>query len=273
MLSAVFVEILIQVGEARGAACPPAGAELKAPEPKTAARTAAPTVRQRHDNRRTGAPLRRWLSVWTKRNSTVKGGPHDTSAVHSPCPCRECDWCRRAAVSDGVPYRCRAWWQRHREGVEQVRDERVVAAERNQLDHALLAKQPLGGVVCLLTELACAGELARHGVDGALVVGIERWVIPAADGIDDSVAHPVLAGHPGVRPPLEFGLPGGAHGDDRQLAQAAHDRCVRWQDELSDVSCGGSDRIAVGFRTVDGKRRTLAELWNGSARTIIQTPK
>ncbi len=43
--------------------------------------------------------------------------------------------------------------------------------------------------------------------------------------------------------------------------------------ELRDMSCGGNDCVAVGFRTVSGKRRTLAELWNGSAWSIITTPK
>jgi hypothetical protein len=41
---------------------------------------------------------------------------------------------------------------------------------------------------------------------------------------------------------------------------------------LRDVSCGGSDCIAVGFRIVTGMHRTLAERWNGSAWTILQTP-
>jgi hypothetical protein len=41
---------------------------------------------------------------------------------------------------------------------------------------------------------------------------------------------------------------------------------------LRDVSCGGSDCVTVGFRTVAGKHRTLAELWNGSAWTIVATP-
>ena len=42
---------------------------------------------------------------------------------------------------------------------------------------------------------------------------------------------------------------------------------------LRGLSCGGSDCLAVGFRTVAGKKRTLAELWNGSGWTIIKTPK
>jgi hypothetical protein len=42
---------------------------------------------------------------------------------------------------------------------------------------------------------------------------------------------------------------------------------------LQAVSCGGSDCLAVGFRTVAGKERTLTELWNGSAWTIINTPQ
>ena len=42
---------------------------------------------------------------------------------------------------------------------------------------------------------------------------------------------------------------------------------------LQGLSCGGSNCLTVGFRTVAGKRRTLAELWNGSAWTIITTPR
>ncbi len=42
---------------------------------------------------------------------------------------------------------------------------------------------------------------------------------------------------------------------------------------LRGVSCGGSRCLAVGFRTVAGKLRTLAELWNGLAWTIITTPR
>jgi hypothetical protein len=42
---------------------------------------------------------------------------------------------------------------------------------------------------------------------------------------------------------------------------------------LDDVSCGGIDCLAVGFRTSHGLKRTLAELWNGSAWRIVSTPK
>lgn len=42
---------------------------------------------------------------------------------------------------------------------------------------------------------------------------------------------------------------------------------------LQGLSCGGTGCLAVGFRTVAGKRRTLAERWNGSAWTIVGTPK
>jgi len=41
---------------------------------------------------------------------------------------------------------------------------------------------------------------------------------------------------------------------------------------LRGVSCGGGDCVTVGFRIVAGKHRTLAELWNGSAWTIVPTP-
>jgi hypothetical protein len=42
---------------------------------------------------------------------------------------------------------------------------------------------------------------------------------------------------------------------------------------LEDVSCGSADCLAVGFQTAHGLKRTLAELWNGSAWTIVKTPK
>jgi hypothetical protein len=42
---------------------------------------------------------------------------------------------------------------------------------------------------------------------------------------------------------------------------------------LEDVACGRADCLAVGFQTAHGLRRTLAELWNGSAWTIVKTPK
>ena len=42
---------------------------------------------------------------------------------------------------------------------------------------------------------------------------------------------------------------------------------------LQDASCGGSNCLAVGFQKSHGLTRTLAELWNGSAWTIVKTPK
>jgi hypothetical protein len=42
---------------------------------------------------------------------------------------------------------------------------------------------------------------------------------------------------------------------------------------LQDVSCGGGNCLAVGFQRAHGLTRTLAELWNGSAWTIVKTPK
>ena len=42
---------------------------------------------------------------------------------------------------------------------------------------------------------------------------------------------------------------------------------------LTSISCGGSDCLAVGWRTSSGKRRTLAELWSGSSWAIVGSPK
>ena len=42
---------------------------------------------------------------------------------------------------------------------------------------------------------------------------------------------------------------------------------------LQGLSCDGTSCLAVGFRTVAGRRRTLAERWSGSAWTIIPTPR
>jgi len=41
---------------------------------------------------------------------------------------------------------------------------------------------------------------------------------------------------------------------------------------LGDVSCGTAFCMAVGYRTVAGAHRTLAELWNGTTWQIISTP-
>jgi hypothetical protein len=41
---------------------------------------------------------------------------------------------------------------------------------------------------------------------------------------------------------------------------------------LGAVSCGGTTCLAVGFRTVAGVRRTLAEIWNGATWRILSTP-
>jgi hypothetical protein len=42
---------------------------------------------------------------------------------------------------------------------------------------------------------------------------------------------------------------------------------------LGAVSCGGSICMGVGYRTIAGARRTLAELWNGTSWRILPTPK
>ena len=42
---------------------------------------------------------------------------------------------------------------------------------------------------------------------------------------------------------------------------------------LTALSCGGSDCLAVGYRTSSGRQRTLAEWWNGSSWSIIAAPK
>lgn len=41
---------------------------------------------------------------------------------------------------------------------------------------------------------------------------------------------------------------------------------------LAGLSCGGAFCMAVGYRTVAGVHRTLAELWNGTMWQIIKTP-
>jgi hypothetical protein len=42
---------------------------------------------------------------------------------------------------------------------------------------------------------------------------------------------------------------------------------------LTSLSCAGSDCLAVGRRTSSGRQRTLAELWNGSSWSIVNSPK
>jgi hypothetical protein len=42
---------------------------------------------------------------------------------------------------------------------------------------------------------------------------------------------------------------------------------------LADLSCGGTMCLAVGYQTISGAQRTLAEIWNGSAWQILPTPR
>jgi hypothetical protein len=42
---------------------------------------------------------------------------------------------------------------------------------------------------------------------------------------------------------------------------------------LVSLGCGGSDCLAVGYHTSSGRQRTLAELWNGSSWSIVNSPK
>lgn len=43
--------------------------------------------------------------------------------------------------------------------------------------------------------------------------------------------------------------------------------------DLLAASCGAQICLAVGYRTIAGVRRTLAELWNGTAWKILATPR
>src|SRR5580698_3271423 len=114
--------------------------------------------------------------------------------------------------------------ERDGEGVQQERDEGVIPAERDQLDHPGVPEELPGLVIGLLAELAGLGELTGGGVDDPLVIGLKGRFLAAADRVDDRAGHAVLAGHAGMRPPLELGFPPGAHGDDGDLAQPALDR-------------------------------------------------
>jgi hypothetical protein len=72
---------------------------------------------------------------------------------------------------------------------------------------------------------------------------------------------------------MTLGGPDGSQWWDGTAWQSAKAISAGGGSALAGISCGGSDCLAVGFRTVAGKRRTLAELWNGSAWTIITTPR
>jgi hypothetical protein len=64
----------------------------------------------------------------------------------------------------------------------------------------------------------------RGQVDGALVAGFKRWVFVTGDGVDYRVGDAVPAGHAGVGPPFELGLPVGADGEDGDFEEPALDR-------------------------------------------------
>src|ERR1022692_1304905 len=175
--------------------------------------------------------------IWSRGliRATTPTTPHlggcCAASTTPPTPLASC-WTpggRRASRSRGGPGWRGAGRQRHGEGVEPVGDEGVVPAQRDQLDQASVPEQPVGRVVGGLIELAGPGELAGHGVDRPLVVGLERRILTPADGVYHQVGHPVLARHPGGRPPLELRLPAGTHGDDGKLAQPPLDRRLKPQ--------------------------------------------
>src|SRR5215472_1157605 len=128
------------------------------------------------------------------------------------------------------PHRLRARRQWHRKGIQQVRNQGVVAAQRHQLDDALLPEEAASCVEAGLADLSDGGEFAGHRIDGALVVSVKGWLLALPDRIDDGVGDAVLAGHTRVRPPLEFRFPASPDGDDRDFAEPALDGGVEAQD-------------------------------------------
>src|SRR5258708_4200847 len=131
-------------------------------------------------------------------------------------------WGQRCLVS--WPGGLGAGRQRNGERIEQERDEGVVAAQRDQLDHAGVAEQGAGGVVAGLADLPGTCQLAGNGVDGALVVRLEGRLIAPPDSIDRAVGHALVPCDPRVRPPLELGLPPAPDRDDRHFSQPSLDR-------------------------------------------------
>src|SRR5579859_7742629 len=127
------------------------------------------------------------------------------------------------------PHRRGAGRQRHVERVEQERDQRVVPAQRHQLDHPGIAEDGVRGVVGGTVDPAMNTELPRHRVHGPLVVRLERRFLAAADGVHDGAGHAVLACHRRVREPLELRLPPRPDRDDRDLGQPPLDRGVEPQ--------------------------------------------
>src|SRR5580700_6552799 len=127
------------------------------------------------------------------------------------------------------PHRRGIGGQRHVERVEQERDQRVVPAQRDQLDHPGVAQEGVRGVVGGTVDPAMNTELAGHRIHGSLVVRLERRILAAPDRVDHRLAHAVLARHRRVREPLELGLPPAPDGDDGDLGQPPLDRGVEPQ--------------------------------------------
>src|SRR3954454_2011832 len=67
-----------------------------------------------------------------------------------------------------------AGWQGHVERVQRERHQRVVAAQRDELDDASITEQLPGGVVGGPLDVATCSELAGDGVHDTLVVGQRR---------------------------------------------------------------------------------------------------
>lgn len=133
------------------------------------------------------------------------------------------------------------------------------------------------GTFCMTAGVS-SSDAARASVADAdkYDAGVWTGVSPDLGGIcaefgDCAWATVVACGNPASC--ITLGGPSGSQFWNGSAWQSAKAIPAGLGSGLLDVSCGGSDCLAAGFRTVAGKKRTLAELWNGSAWTIIKTPR
>jgi hypothetical protein len=142
----------------------------------------------------------------------------------------------------------------------------------------------VNAVSCVGTFCMAAGVASNDSAGASIAVGdkfdatSQVWtdVSPSLGGIcaefaDCAWAAVIACGNSASC--ITLGGPSGSQFWNGSAWQSAKAMSAGRGSALQDVSCGGSDCLAVGFRTVAGKKRTLAELWNGSAWTIINTPK
>lgn len=212
---------------------------------------------------------------------------HDVKAVDF-CPGSAPGPCWLGGVSCGSPKNCVAvgTWTQSQEPIQNA-----IADVWNGTKWTWDPELPANGNPAQLNAVGCAGAwcnsagVASNDSDRASIAIADQrdatsqaWtdVSPGLGGICGEFQSCAWAGVMACGSStscITLGGPAGSQFWNGSTWQSAKPVSAGGGSSLSDVSCGGSDCLAVGVRKMTGKQRTLAELWNGFSWTILVSPK